>query len=240
MTATQQAGSGSYAAGASIVPGDGSVVITSEAFIAGALMPSVQSLAAALRAIRGARHTADVVGFAVPLAGDDPSDGRVLERASVEPVKQRFDFMEFMMTAIDPHRTFTRFEGVAPGRNVPLAADLLGDLTRWLVGIRTFRIHDVIGEQDVWVLARPNHAAAMQKVEGDSEEGHVGMLATLGVPREFATDYAARLGAGECILTTCETDEGRWRRDQKIMKDNGGASLFAQPLQPVRYGARQA
>lgn len=233
MTVVQDAAAGSGAGPVAVVMAEGSVV-TSRAYIAGALMPSVRALAGALRAIRGAGHTADVVGFAIPLAGE-PVEGRVLERADAPVVKQRFDLMEFLAIAMDPHRTFTRFTRVAPGRNVPLAADVLGDITRWLVGIHTFKIHDVLGEQDVWVLARPNHAAAMHKVEGDSVEGHAGMLATLGVPLAFAGEYAARLAAGDCILTTCETDAGRWRRDQKIMAKHGGEARFAEPLSPVRY-----
>jgi hypothetical protein len=95
------------------------------------------------------------------------------------------------------------------------------------------------GDEGVWVLGRPNHAAAMQRVRGDSQEGAPGVLATLAVPPELAIDYAARLAAGECILTTCETDQGRMRRDQQLLRKVGALHLFTPYEQVVEYGVRQ-
>ena len=214
---------------------DPSGVLTSRAILIGGLMPSVTDLAAALRALRGLGRTEDVVGFAIPLEGD-PSERRV--RQPEGPVaKPRFDLMDFLMTAIDPHRRETRFGRWAPGRNAPLAFEVLGDLTRWLVGIYTLQLHDVRGEEDVHALARSNHAAAMHKLTGDTTEGYVGMLATLGVPPLVATEYAARLAGGECILTTCETDDNRAKRDEKIMRKLGARDLFTPVELEVRYGA---
>ncbi len=231
---------------AHIAPGglyrsDPAGVLTSRAFLIGGLMPSVESLAEALQGIRAAGHTADVVGFAIPLDGE-PSAGVVRVRQDAVQQK-RFDLMEFLLTALDPHRP-SGWQGgrFAPGRNAPLAYDFLGNLVRWLVGIQTFQIHNAAGEEDVWVLARPNHAAAMHKVTGDSHEGYRGMLATLGVPGSVAAEFAARLAEGYCILTTCETDEGRKERDLKIMRKAGVdvPSLFQTKPLEVRYGVRPA
>ena len=108
-------------------------VLTSRAILVGGLMPSVTDLAAALRALRGLARTEDVVGFAIPLEGD-PSERRV--RPLAGPVaKPRFDLMEFLMTAIDPHRRTARFGRWAPG--TMSAAGSITPSTARLVPIRT-------------------------------------------------------------------------------------------------------
>jgi hypothetical protein len=215
-------------------------VVTARSFIQGGTLPSVEALAGVLRALRGAGATEDVVGFAIPLAGD-PEEGVVRRRDGAPPPRQRFNLGEYLLDALDPHRPrgWTG-GGMGPGRNVALASQVLGDLTRWLVGIHTFRVPEVAGGDGVWVLGRPNHAAAIQRVRGDSHEGASGVLATLAVPTDLAADYAARLAAGECALTTCETDEGRMRRDAKLLRQAGAVHVFAPYHQVVEYGVRPA
>ena len=144
------------------------------------------------------------------------------------------------MTALDPHRRSTWTSGWAPGKNSGAAVELLGDLTRWLVGIQAVRLHGVPGEETLWVLGRPNHAAAIHKVEGDSQEGLVGMLATYAVAESIAPYVAERLAAGDSVLTTCESDANRARNDERIMKKAGAVRIF--DLLPLtwQYGHRQA
>lgn len=214
-------------------------VTTSHAYVIGGLFTTVQDLADALRALRAARRTEDVVGLAIPLEGDDPADGVVRTRRGDAAAKRRFSLGEFLLTAIDPHRQREWTAGWAPGKNAGLAVELLGDLTRWLVGIQPMKIHDVPGGEEVWVLGRPNHAAAIQKVAGDSHEGYVGILATLGVPLDYAALCAQRLVAGDCLLTTCETDLGRTRSDARIMRRHGAAHVFDPYPLEWRYGVRQ-
>ncbi|HET7772029.1 MAG TPA: hypothetical protein VFN74_24870 [Chloroflexota bacterium] len=214
-------------------------VVTSRGYISGALFPSVEDLARALRALRGAGRTEDVVGLLIPLDGDDPAAG--IARARREPAPRRgFSLGEFLMTALDPHRQTTWTAGWAPGKNSGAAVELLGDVTRWLVGIQAVRLHGIPGEEPLWVLGRPNHAAAIHKLEGDSQEGLVGMLATYAIAESIAPYVAERLSAGDCVLTTCESDANRARNDERIMKKAGAVRVF--DLLPLtwQYGHRQA
>ncbi len=219
-------------------------VTTSHAYLVGGLLPSVSALTGALSALRSTGQTEDVVGFAIPLAGDDPDAGIVrelrAESGAVQP-KRRFDLMGFLMMAMDPHGQRQGWKlRWAPGRNVRVAVDVLGNLTRWLVGIHTFKVNNARGDEDVWVLGRPNHAAAMHKLAGDAHEGAAGMLATLAVPASAATEVAAALAAGYCLLTTCETDENRMKRDLKILRKAGATQVFGPVPLHVHYGVRQA
>jgi hypothetical protein len=214
-------------------------VITSRAYVCGALFPSVESLAAALRALRGAGRTEDVVGLLIPLEGDDPDEGIVRTRRDVAPARG-FNLIEFLMTALDPHRPSGWQGGWAPGTNAGAAVELLGDLTRWLVGIQAVRIHGTPSGAPLWVMGRPNHAAAIHKVEGDSQEGYVGMLATYAIVESLAPYVAERLAAGDCVLTTCESDLNRAQNDERMMKKAGAVQLFDRLPLDWRYGDRQA
>jgi hypothetical protein len=224
---------------------DVSGVTTSRAYVVGGLLPSVADLAGALRALRATGQTEDVVGFAIPLEGDDPDAGIVRELRTGDdatPRKRGFDLMRFLAVAMDPHGDSRRRWQLrwAPGRNVRVAVEVLGDLTRWLVGIHAFKIHDARGEEDVWVLGRPNHAAAMHKLAGDAREGARGVLATLAVPGDAAAEVGAALTAGYCLLTTCETDENRMKRDLKILRRAGAIQVFGPVPLDVHYGVRPA
>ena len=214
-------------------------VVTSRGYVAGALFPTVDSLAAALRALRGAGRTEDVVGLLIPLEGDDPAAGVVRTRRDPAP-KRGFDLMDFLMTAIDPHRSSTWQAGWAPGKNAGAAVELLGNVTRWLVGIQAVRLHGVPGGEPLWVLGRPNHAAAIHKVPGDSQEGLVGMLATYAIVESIAPYVAERLAAGDCVLTTCESDVNRAKDDERIMRKAGAVQVFDRVALEWRYGVRSA
>jgi hypothetical protein len=231
---------------ASAVPWTNEEVVTSRAYLSGALLPSVDALLSAIKALRATGSTEDVVGLAIPLAGD-PNGGEAMVRTrrEVDQGKKKFNLIEFLMTAIDPHgqgRRRARWR-LGPGRNVGTASEIMGNVTRWMVGIQTFRIplpEPVGDETALWVLARPNHAAAIHKLEGDSHEGYVGMMATLGVPASVAAEFVRKLEAGDCLLTTCETDPGRARRDQNIMRRAGATSMFEPQTLTVEYGVRPA
>ena len=214
-------------------------VVTSRAYLAGALFPSVDALAASLRALRSAGRTEDVVGLAIPLDGDDPDAGTVRARAEAAP-KRGFNLVEFLMTALDPHRPSGWQATWAPGKNSGSSVDLLGGVTRWLVGIQPFAIHGVPGVDPFWVLGRPNHAAALHKITGDSQEGYGGILASFGVGQSLALVCAERLAAGDCLLTTCESDLNRARSDERIMKKAGAAQVFDRLPLTWSYGDRHA
>jgi hypothetical protein len=214
-------------------------VVTSRGFVAGALFPSVETLAAALRSLRGAGRTEDVVGLLIPLEGDDP-DAAVV-RARRDPAPRRgFNLVDFLMTALDPHRPSGWQSGWAPGKNAGVAVDLLGGLTRWLIGIQAVRLHGVPGGEPLWVLGRPNHAAAIHKVTGDSQEGYAGMLATYAVAESLAPYVAERLAAGDCMLTTCESDANRARSDERMMRKAGAIQIFDRVTREQKYGDHHA
>ena len=214
-------------------------VVTSRGYVAGALFPSVEGLAAALRALRGAGRTEDVVGLAIPLEGDDPDAGLIRTRNEAAP-KRGFDLMDFLMTALDPHRRSSWQATWAPGKNSGTAVELLGGVTRWLVGIQPFAIHEVPGVAPFWVLGRANHAAALHKIAGDSHEGYRGILASFGVVESHALACAERLAAGDLLLTTCESDANRARSDERIMKKAGASLVFERVPLEWRYGVHGA
>jgi hypothetical protein len=210
-------------------------VVTSRAFLIVASMPTIESLVNALKAFRSAGATEDVVGFAIPVEGD-PSEGGIRPMVPITGRRRRFNAGEFLLMAIDPHRPEGLPDRWALGRNGVIAKTVLGDLTRWLVGVHMFRVP--LSERSVWIIGRPNHAAAVQGLRGDALGGTAGALATVGVPVELAPAYANRLAAGECIVTTCETDEGRRHRDRRILV-KAGATQFDEPAPlVVEYGVR--
>jgi hypothetical protein len=218
-------------------------VVTSRAYLGGALFPSVEGLVDALRHLRSAGRTEDVVGLAIPLEGDEPDAG-IVRRRKDRPHKRSFNLVEFLMTALDPHRP-SGWSGIwAPGKNNAVAVDLLGDLTRWLVGVQPFRVSEipnagtdgVVGDSNVWILGRPNHGAAVAGLLGDAHEGPVGVLVTVGVPATVGLLCAQRLAAGDCILTTCETDSRRRLSDDRIMRKAGATYFFDTVVMTQSYG----
>ena len=78
----------------------------------------------------------------------------------------------------------------------------------------------------VWVLGRPNHAAALGGARGAARGGAAGALASLGIPEEHLEDYIKRLFDGQTLLTTCETDDGRVQRDDKLMAKHHALHRF--------------
>jgi hypothetical protein len=211
-------------------------VLAPRAILVGGLFDGPDGVLAALRALRAARATNDVVGLAIPLDGD-PTDPGAVVSARGAPAKSRFDLVRFLLTVVDPHRPVGQPDGWARGRTGILAKVILDDLTRWLVGVSTFRVPGPDGGPGVWVLGRPNHAAAVNGVRAAAAEGAIGAVASLGVPASLAATYAERLAGGQSVLTTCETDAGRTRRDAKILKRNGAHDTFEHPL-PLDYGVR--
>ena len=57
---------------------------------------------------------------------------------------------------------------------------------------------------------------------------------------EIAAEVAAALAAGYCLLTTCETDENRMKRDLKILRKAGATQVFGPISLHVHYGVRPA
>ena len=187
-----------------------------------------------IRAVRSAGSTPDIVGIATPLAGD-PNSPDALETLVVpRQSKRRFDPIKWLMTAIDPHPGVPTYQTLTKGQNSVLARPLLGDIGRWLIGVRPFRVPDPNAPGGgVWVLGRPNHAAALGGAAGAALGGAVGALASLGLPEDHMQDYIQHLFAGETILTLCETDEGRVQRDYKLMGKHGAAHrTIARDLRP--------
>lgn len=213
-------------------------VVTTRGFVTVAAIPTIEGVMAALRALRAAGATEDVVGFAIPLQ-DNPNEAGFLPRGPVVRPK-RFNATDWLLDVIDPHRP--QYESaplvVGNGRNSEAARVVLGRLSRWLVGVQPFAVPTSAGP--VWVMGRPNHAAAMQGVHGDTLGGTAGALATVGVPVNLADRYATRLEAGDTILTTCETDEGRRRRDRKIVERAGAETIDLPEPTELRYGVRPA
>lgn len=193
----------------------------------GGTFADLDGLLGSLRALRATGATEDVLGFAIPLSGDPWSP----EGLAVLPAtqrKRRFDALAWLLDVIDPHRPPPDVATWRRGRNTYLARPVLGDdLWRWILGVYPFRVpmddHPAGG---VWILGRPNHASAVAGTEGAALGGVAGALSTLGVPAQYIATYGERLAAGDCLLTTCETDEGRSERDLKIMRKRGGQHLF--------------
>lgn len=217
------------------------------AAVLGGLFPDVQGPIKIMRALRAAGTSGDTVGLAVPLPGD-PDDPQTMQRL-IPPRRRGFDPVGYLMVVLDPHRPPPTFQSLTWGQNVPLTRSLLGDLSNWLAGVKTFRIPAVPSvangaatgtdgaaggtdgaatdaEDGVWVLGRPNHAAAVAGAEGGALGGSVGALAAFGVPLDLGVAYAQRIIGGEVLFTTCETDEGRTKRDRKLMRKHGGVDIF--------------
>ncbi|HEV2123320.1 MAG TPA: hypothetical protein VGW38_11165, partial [Chloroflexota bacterium] len=193
-------------------------IVTARGYINVASMPTVEGLTSALKALRAAGATEDVVGFAIPVEGH-PSEGGIRPKGPINVRRRRFDIGGYLLDVIDPHRPVKATDNWARGRNGAIAKTVLGKLTRWLVGVHTFRVP--LPEGSVWVIGRPNHASAIQGLRGDAQGGAAGALASVGVPVDLSAEFAERLAAGECIVTTCETDEGRWNRDRRILERAG-------------------
>lgn len=210
-------------------------IVTARGYMTVAIVPTVEALTSVLKALRSAGATEDVVGFAIPVEGD-PAEGGIRPMGPISVRRRRFDLGEYLLDVIDPHRPVGATDNWARGRNGAIAKAVLGKLTRWLVGVHTFRVP--LPEGSVWVVGRPNHASAIQRLRGDALGGAAGALASIGVPVDIFAEFAERLAAGECIVTTCETDEGRWNRDRRIL-ERAGATLIRQP-EPivVEYGMR--
>lgn len=221
--------------GASILPAArrSAVPIAPLATVLGGLFPDVQGPIKIMRALRGAGTSGDTMGLAVPLPGD-PDDPQTMQRL-IPPRRRAFDPVGYLMVVLDPHRPPPTFQSLTWGQNAPLTRRLLGDLANWLAGVKTFRIPAVPAGTDgaaagddhgVWVLGRPNHAAAVAGAEGGALGGSVGALAAFGVPLDLGVAYAQRVIGGAVLLTTCETDEGRTKRDRKLMRKHGGVEIF--------------
>jgi hypothetical protein len=198
------------------------------AALVGGLFDGPDGLLPALRALRAAGATNDVVGLAIPLSGDptEPDAEIFALTLGTAPQRRRIDVLGALMTFIDPHRPRVELNGWTRDRTGVLAQSLLSDLNRWLVGVLTFRVPGPDGGPGVWVLGRPNHAAAVQGFREGAIEGPTGALASFGIPRARAWHYAERLIAGASILTTCETDAGRVRRDRSILEKHGARDVF--------------
>ena len=193
--------------------------------IAGAFA-DVEGATAVIRAVRSAGSTEDIVGIALPLAGD-PHSPDALETLLPQARKRKFNLGRWLMTVIDPHQPPPDYQRLTKGRNSILARPLLGEIAEWLVGVQEFRVPDPNSpDGGVWVLGRPNHAAAVSGAAGAALGGAVGALAALGLPEEHMQDYIGRLFQGQTILTLCETDDGRTKRDYNLMGRHGALHRF--------------
>jgi len=218
-----------------------------EATVVGGLFPRIEGPLKVMRALRRAGTSGDTVGFAIPLPGD-PSDPATLEHLHRPPAK-RFDPVRYFMVVLDPHKPPPSYHSLVAGQNATLTQYFLGDLASWVSGVKTFRIPAALAGADehsadqaaaggTWVLGRPNQSAAVAGWEGSDVGGILGALATIGVPADLAAAYAGRIAAGEVLLTTCETDAGRARRDQTWLMKNGATGVFTRViLSPRRANA---
>lgn len=189
-----------------------------------------------VRSLRSAGATEDVIGLAVPLSGDPATEDGWRPRAA-ERKKQGFGIGRFLLTVLDPHQPGPDLTTLQKGRNSILAQAILGDISRWLVGVRTFRVPGAAeADPGIWILGRPNHAAAVAGQDGAATGGTRGTLLSLGIPAALVDEAGARLAAGECLFTTCETDHGRVNRDLHLLKKCGARTVFepAPVLSPSR------
>ena len=203
--------------------------------ITGGTFAELDGLLSALRALRAAGTTEDVLGFAIPLPSDPWSPEGLATLPSTQR-KPRFDIVGWLWDVIDPHRPPPDTATWRRGYNTYLARPVLGqELWRWIVGVKTFRVplDDQPGE-GVWVLGRPNHAAALAGVEGGALGGAAGALSALGIPSQHIATFAERLAAGECLFTTCETNVGRVERDLQMMRKRGARHLFKSAIHAQR------
>lgn len=214
------------------------------AVVTGGVFHNPDGLLRTLRTLRASGATEDVIGLAIPLEGE-PDAPQVRARGS-HSARRKLNVVDTLMTIIDPHRPPAQPDPWARGRHGALAKNVLGDLTRWIVGVHTFRVPAILtsspgdaGEGGVWVLGRPNHAAAIAGAQGAARGGAVGALAAVGIPSSLVEAYAAHLLAGQSILTTCETDPGRIRRDATLLRKRGATATFELPV-TGSYGERPA
>jgi hypothetical protein len=190
------------------------------AIVVGGVFSDLDAMLGVMRQLRSSGSTEDVLGFAIPLEGD-PTTPEGLAALAGRPVKQRFSLFRVIRTIVDPHEP-------APGQNSILATPFIGSLARWLVGISTFRIPgETPDDAGIWVLGRPNHAAAVAGMPGAALGGRAGALASIGLPGDVHRDFGERLSRGDSVLTTCETDAGRARRDEAWMRKRGAAGVFS-------------
>ena len=203
---------------------------TPRAFLVAALFPSSNGVVGAMRALRSAGRTEDTLGFAIPLEGD-PTTGNVRLRGYV-PAKRSLSPLEFVLTVIDPHRPPSTYQQLIAGQNAMMTEPVLGDLAQWVIGVHPFRIP--LGPElgsGTWVLGRPNHAAAVAGVEGAAHGGPICALATLGIQdTQVIQEFAERIAAGQCLLTSCETDIGRAGGDRRIFLKHGGTTIHEAPI----------
>jgi hypothetical protein len=204
----------------------GTIPTSPRSAVVGGAFKELDSALDVMRAVRSAGSTEDIVGFATPLPGD-PDAPDALETLVVPGRKRGFSLLRWIMTGIDPHQPGPDYRALTRGRNSVLTRPLLGDLSRWLVGVYGFRVPDPNSpDGGVWVLGRPSHAAALGGAGGAALGGAVGALASLGIPEEHIQDYIKRLFDGQTILTLCETDEGRVQRDDRLMAKHGALHRF--------------
>ena len=202
------------------------------AALVGGLLRDVDSLVKVAEKLRAAGATEDLIGFAIPL-GDDPAEPDLLRRL-LQNRKRGFSLVRFLMTAIDPHAPAPDYRQRIAGQNSDLAMPVLGKMARWFVGVKVFRIPSIpVGDpQDpgaggVWVLGHPNHAAALAGMEGAARGGALGALATIGVKEPYVAAMAPGIFGGEIAVTTCETDEGRAKRDEKLLRKHCAEIVFS-------------
>ncbi|MGH2350163.1 MAG: hypothetical protein ACRDJN_00935 [Chloroflexota bacterium] len=215
-----------------------SPVAAPRATVVGGLFRAVDGPIKVMRALRAAGNSSDIVGLAIPLPGD-PSDPETLDNLT-PPRKQGFDVLGYVLTVVDPHRPPPDYATLIRGQNSPLTRFFLGDLATWLVGIKSFRIPSILtgslhdpGAGGVWVLGRSNHAAIVAGAGGGERGGAIGVLASFGLDDKdeaLISAYAQRIIGGECLLTTCETDAGRAKRDARLLRKHGAADLFERPI----------
>jgi hypothetical protein len=208
-----------------------------EATVVGGLFPSVDGPLRVMRALRRSGAAGDIVGLAVPLPGD-PDDPTTLQRLAAPRPKKGFDVIGYLKVVFDPHAPPPAYRTLVAGQNSVLTRLVLRDLASWIAGVKTFRIPPTLtgdvskdeAQGGVWVLGRSNHAAA---VAGGGEAdlgGALGALAGIGVPRDLVLPFAERIAGGQVLLTTCETDAGRARRDSRWLRKNGARDVFEQVI----------
>lgn len=205
------------------------------AIVVGGLFPTPEGPVRVMRSLRRSGVTGDTVGLAIPLVGD-PADPTSVTAVTERPPR-RFDLLGYLMVVLDPHRPAPDYATLTRGQNSALTRPILGDLATWLVGVKTFRIPAVMtgeekddGTSGVWVLGRSNHAAAVAGAEGADIGGAIGAMSGLGLSSDLAEAYAKHVIGGACLLTTCQTDEGRARRDLQLMRKHGATKTFERPI----------
>lgn len=213
-----------------------------EAIVAGGLFPTVAGALAVMRSLRSSGTAGDAVGLAVPIPGD-PDDPQTLERLAPAP-RKGFDPIGYLKVVIDPHSPPPEYSTLVAGQNSAFTRLLLGDLSTWISGVKTFRIPasltgDVSKDEaiaGVWVLGRSNHAAAVAGGGGAAIGGALGALAGTGVPADLAPEFAKRIAGGEILLTTCQTDANRARRDLRWLRKRGAVDVFERQILSPRRG----